>query len=351
MDEFLRDKIDDVKKGNSEEGMDIMGQLVRTSYGDNGADGSKGSKKDGKMASLTDAEIIGNAFIMIVAGHETTANTMHFTVLELAGNPAAQRLVQRDLDNIFGKAEPSTWDYESSVNPLLASYVGAAMNETLRMIPPVVDIPKKASPGQDQPVVIDGEKYVVPRGTHIGCITPAAHRNPRNWPSKPSKITGLDSDIDDYVPERWFRTQVASSGNNNSSDDVEGADTEDFGGFAGPDTSSQMFRPPRGSYLPFSDGARSCLGRRIAQVEMIAALSVVFQKYSIELAVDEWASDAEVERMGRAERAEVYKKAQAKARSIIRQATSILTLKLHGNKFIPIRLVPRGEERFVDWME
>lgn len=344
MDEFLHDKIEDVKKGNSEEGMDIMGQLVRTSYGD--TNGSGGSKKDAKLLALSDSEIIGNAFIMIVAGHETTANIMHFTLMELANNPAAQRLVQRDVDSIFGKTDPRTWDYDASVNPLLASYVGAAMNETLRMLPPVVDIPKEVL-HQDQPLVQEGKKFMVPAGTHVNIVTTAAHRNPHYWPGKPSNITDGVDDINDYVPDRWYRTADVDG----DSGAVEGADTEDFGGFAGPDTSSQLFRPARGSYVPFSDGARSCLGRRIAQVEMIAALAVVFQKYSIELAVDEWASDAEVEAMDREQRREVYKKAQDKSRATIKQATLVLTLKLHGNKFIPIRIVPRGQERFADWMD
>jgi cytochrome P450 len=345
MDEFLHDKIEDVKKGNSDKGMDIMGQLVRTSYGD--TDGSSGSKKDAKLRALSDSEIIGNAFIMIVAGHETTANIMHFTLVELANNPAAQRLVQRDVDKIFGNTDPHTWDYEASVNPLMASYVGAAMNETLRMLPPVVDIPKEVSHNQDQPIIISGEKHMIPSGTHVNIVTIAAQRNPRNWPGKPSKITGGDEDLNDYVPERWYRTAAVDSDNNA----IEGADTEDFGGFAGPDTSSQLFRPVRGSYVPFSDGARSCLGRRIAQVEMIAALAVIFQNYSVELAVDEWASDAEVESMSRVQKSEVYKKAQVKSRATIRQATNVLTLKLHGNKFIPIRFVPRGQERFADWID
>lgn len=347
MQEFLQDKIEDVnKEGKQNAGMDIMGQLVRTSYGDKQSS-TKG--KSNEVLGLTDDEIIGNAFIMLVAGHETTANILHFTLLELANNPAVQRSLQRDVDRIFGTTDPATWDYETCVNPLLASMVGACMNETLRTVPPVVEIPKMVA-GEGQELVIDGKKVLIPGGgkTYIGLTAVAVHRNPRYWPTKPSDITGAATDIDDYVPERWFRTDAAGAGDNAA---VEGADTEDFGGFSGPDTSAQLFRPPRGSYLPFSDGARSCLGRRIAVAEIIAALSVIFQKYSIELAVDEWATDEEVEKMSREERAKVYKKAQDKSRAIIASATSLITLKLHGDKYVSFRMVRRGEERFVDWMD
>ncbi|KAM0808976.1 putative Cytochrome P450 [Seiridium cardinale] len=341
-DEFVKDKVEDTKEGKPEEGMNIMGMLVRTSYGDQ----APASEKETKLTRLRDSEIIGNAFVMMVAGHETTANATHFTLLQLATNPDAQRLLQRDVDRIFEGADPKTWDYDQCVNPLMASYVGACMNETLRHMPPGVDIPKRVTPNQDQVLTLNGEKHVMPGGMRIGLVAVAVQYNPRYWPGKPSKITGADNDILDWVPERWYRKQI-----DGDSAEVEGAESEDFGGFAGPDTSAQLFRPVRGSYLPFSDGARSCLGRRIAQVEMVAVLSIIFQKYSIELAVDEWASDEEVEKMSKEEKTQLYAKAQAKARETLRGATSLITLKLHGNKFVPIRLVPRGQERFVDWAE
>lgn len=339
-DQFVQDKIEDTKQGKPEPGMNIMGMLVRTSYGDQ----TSTDKKDTKLLRLQDSEIIGNAFVMMVAGHETTANATHFTLLQLATNPEAQRLVQQDVDKILGDADPETWDYDQSVNPLMASYVAACMNETLRTMPPGVEIPKRVSPGQDQVLTLDGEKHVLPGGMRVGLLVVAAQHNPRYWPGKPSRVSNSETDILDWVPERWFRGEVTGV-----SAEVEGADSEDFGGFAGPDTSS-AFRPVRGSYIPFSDGARSCLGRRIAQVEMVAALSTISQKYSIELAVDEWASDEEVEAMSKEQKKALYAKAQAKARDTMRAATSLITLKLHGNKFVPIRLVPRGQETFVSWI-
>jgi cytochrome P450 len=335
MDEFLHDKIAEVRQGDQpKDSMDIMGQLVRAKYGKSNSDSSE----------LSDSDIIGNAFIIIVAGHETTANTMHFTFLELAANPAAQRAVQKDIDGICGRdSDPSTWNYEAVINQMLASHLGAAMNETLRLIPAVVAIPKRApAPQGDQVITIDGEKHTIAGGMHIIITAVSVHRNPRYWPSRPSKIHPGSDDINDFEPERWFRSSDSDK------DEVEDGDTEDYGGFKGRDTSDSLFRPPRGAFVPFSDGARSCLGRRIAQVEMLAAIAVISQKYSLELAVDEWATDEEVENMSVEERKQVYKKAQDKCRDTIRQATSMLSLKLHGNLFVPVRLVRRGEEKFVN---
>jgi cytochrome P450 len=341
MQEFLEDKIEEAHRGASSDGMDIMGQLVRATYGKKG----KSEKKTDEQLRMTDEMIKGNAFIIIVAGHETTANTLHFTLCELANNPAAQRALQADVDRLFGHdSDPLAWNYEKSINALCASNVAACMNEALRLIPSVVDIPKYVTPGQDQAITLDGDKHVLPEKGMILLNTVGVHRNPKYWPTKQkSGPSGELNDLDDFLPERWYRPSLSKA-----AEAQEEEDTEDFGGFKGRDTSEQLYRPVRGSFIPFSDGARSCLGRRIAQVEMLAALAVLFQKYSIELAVDEWASDEEVAGMSVEERKKVYEKARAKSRDTIRQATSMLTLKLHGKLKVPVRLVKRGEERFVN---
>lgn len=87
---------------------------------------------------LSDSEILGNAFVFILAGHETAANTLHFSMLYLAMNWASQARLHKDLDEIFGDRPVSQWDYERDVPKLFGSMAGAVMNEQLRLIPPVV---------------------------------------------------------------------------------------------------------------------------------------------------------------------------------------------------------------------
>ncbi|KAL2196193.1 cytochrome P450 [Corynascus similis CBS 632.67] len=348
MDEFLHDKVDETQRGvPPREGMDIMGQLVQSKYGHDSSTGTSTSAKDSTSAfKLSDTDIIGNAFIMIVAGHETTANTLHFALVELATNPSTQRRLQQEIDALFGDTDPSTWEYEKNISALLASHVGAAINETLRLMPPVTVIPKVVTPDAEQTLTIDGRTYVLPRKLAISLVAVNAHRNPRWWPTRPSERTGAPTDLDDFLPERWYRTAAGTRDGAREEDDGI-VDKNDYGGFQGSDVAASLYRPVRGSYLPFSDGPRSCLGRRIAMVEMAAVLAVIFQRYSIELAVDEWAADAEVEGMTPQERRELYRRAQEKSRATIREANSILTLKLHGGQHVPVRLVARGKERFV----
>jgi hypothetical protein len=88
------------------------------------------------------------------------------------------------------------------------------------------------------------------------------------------------------------------------------------------------------------------LGTTLAEVKIMAVLAVIFQQYSIELAVDEWASDEEVWRMSEQEKRKLYKNAQNKARQTMRGATSLITLRLRSHS-IPIRVVRKGEERLI----
>ncbi|CAI4212257.1 unnamed protein product [Parascedosporium putredinis] len=120
MNELLDEKLQQLRAGNvddAEPGMDIMGQLVRSTYGDASSTTDDQEKKAAQSAPTASAatmgrlgrpDILGNAFIMLVAGHETTANALHFTLLELAAHPAVQRALQRDLDALLGDRDPGT---------------------------------------------------------------------------------------------------------------------------------------------------------------------------------------------------------------------------------------------------
>jgi hypothetical protein len=88
-----------------------------------------------------------------------------------------------------------------------------------------------------------------------------SYRDPKYWPTKPSKTTDDAHDLNNVRPE-WWLVKIASDGTQLVDSETESEDEADFGGFTGQvqDTSAQFFRPMRGSYLPFSDGPGSCLG-------------------------------------------------------------------------------------------
>ncbi|KAI1873441.1 hypothetical protein JX265_005063 [Neoarthrinium moseri] len=292
------------------ESMDLLGALIRNS--------ASGGKDDQK--ALSKREVLGNAFIFMFGGHETTASTMYFAQIFLALHPASQRELQADLDAQFPADYPvASWDYDRECARLLATMPGAVLNETLRLVPPLMSLPKTTALGRGpQPLDLNGRTVYVPPGTRVNVVIPAAHRNPNYWP-------GPEEELHAFRPQRWLL-------------DGASADHKQAGDLPIP------FRPCKGAYLPFSEGRRACIGRRFALVEAVATLAVLLRHHSVELAVDDLATDEEVEKMGHAQRAEVWELTAAKARYMMSEGLSTLSFKPRDS--VPLRFVERGSERF-----
>lgn len=71
----------------------------RTAPGDDLVSQLVAAREDGD--SLTDDEIIANLILIIIAGHDTTLNTMALSILELSRNEAARRYILDNPDNVL----------------------------------------------------------------------------------------------------------------------------------------------------------------------------------------------------------------------------------------------------------
>lgn len=83
-------------------------------------------------------------------------------------------------------------------------------------------------------------------------------------------------------------------------------------------------------------------------MEVLAVLAMVFKDYSVELAVDEFATDEEVQRMpvGGGERRAVWEKARKRATGLLKDGMgTIITIQMRDGT-VPLRLVRKGRERF-----
>jgi cytochrome P450 len=354
---YMRDMVGSKKaalqSGQDLDEMDIMGQLVK------GQLLSPDAKTSSKDAPLTDSEILGNAFLLILAAHETTANSIHYSILMLALNISSQRRLQRDLEDHFQGRPISEWDYDRDLPALFGGMTEAVLNEELRLFCPVINIPKSTYGVPDQPLIVNGKKCTVPKNSLINLCAVSVHRNPNCWPHGPPTdpknpahpTSNLDNDLEEFRPERWLldNKQPTAPRNKTSSPGHEEfnrkSTPDDLAINTVPDTSSSLYRPARGAFIPFSEGFRACLGRRFAQVEVLTALAVIFTQYSVELAVDQYATDAEVDEMGPQERRQVWDKAAKEAERLIRGSVMILSLQIR-NGYVPVRLVRKGKERF-----
>ncbi|KAM3413795.1 hypothetical protein BST61_g10479 [Cercospora zeina] len=348
MKEMYQVKRQEMRAGEGTEGLDLMGALIKgaglTQESLNvhvNVDTEKAKSTSGQ-ATLTDEDIMGNAFVFILAGHETAANTIHFSILFLAMHMASQRRLQKDLDEILGDRPSSEWDYENDMTKLFGSMCGAVMNEQLRLIPPVIGIPKTTTKDRPQTLNVDGKQVTIPPNAYVTLSTSAVHRHPKHWPHT------SEHDLLEFRPERWLLdpTQTHSHTATDDEEYIKEAGLEFDETDKRPDTAASLFRPAKGAYLPFSEGYRSCLGRRFAQVEILAVLAVIFKTWSVELDVSMFLGDEELEAASEAQKREAWQKADARARELLRTGMmTIITIQMRTGK-VPFRFVKRGSERF-----
>jgi cytochrome P450 len=351
MREMMQEKKDAIRAGEKSEGMDLMGAIVSGAGIKPDSDMEKGNPQQ----LLTDSEILGNAFVFIIAGHETAANTLHFAIIYLAMNWSSQDRLQKDLDKIFGDRAIDEWDYDRDVPKLFGGMCAAVMNEELRLIPPVVGIPKCTLKGSPQPLTLGGRRYIIPQDSHITLDTVASHRNPKNWPTfcgPNASEAEIDQDLASWKPERWLldsgATPPASSlikqkphnpDSNNSDEDIGGPQAQN-------DNSSHLFTPERGAFIPFSEGYRACIGRRFAQIEVLAVLAAIFREYSVELDLDAYASQEHLAAANEASRRRTWERARDNAEDLLKNGMmTIITIQMRKGK-VPVRFVKRGSEQF-----
>ena len=174
-------------------------------------------------SGLDDGEIRDELVTMVIAGHETVAAALAWTLMLLAEHPEAQERVRSELDAhpapvpLVGHRERLPW-------------TRAVVDEALRLYPPAWAISRRSH--RDD--AVDGRP--VPAGT-LAIISPwLVHRRPDLWPEPEA-----------FRPER-FLDGTARTG-----------------------------------YLPFGQGPRLCIGREFALGEMVVVLAELLREHRIDV--------------------------------------------------------------------
>jgi unspecific monooxygenase len=176
-------------------------------------------------AGFSDELLADEVATMILAGHETTAIALFWTLYLLALDTDSQERLAREARQAEGATDPE---------PL--KFTRAVIDEAVRLYPPAFLI-ARAALGADQ---LAG--YPVRKGDVILIAPWLLHRHEKLWQA-PSA----------FVPERFLPGAAP---------------------------------PERFAYLPFGAGARVCIGAHFALTEATLALARLVAAFRIEL-VDE----------------------------------------------------------------
>lgn len=170
-------------------------------------------------AGLSDQEVRDELVTFVVAGHETVASSLTWTLDLLARNPDVQSRLHAELAAVLGapgSGRDPGWDDLAHL-----TYARAVVDESLRLFPPAWAITRRAVADD----VVAG--VPVPAGTLVIISTWALHRDPAVW-----------EDPEEFRPERF----------------LDGA-RRDL------------------AYAPFGAGPRLCIGRDLALVEEVLVLA------------------------------------------------------------------------------
>ena len=169
---------------------------------------------------MPDEQIIDEILVLIIAGHETTADTLSWLLYLLASAPEVMVKIR--------ERAARTTDNESVKD----EYLQAVINEAMRIYP-AAWITERVALEDDS---FDGFSY--PKGTVVLPFFYGIHRAAEYWP-EPMQ----------FRPERFL------------------------------DEQNRLLRPK--NYFPFGAGPRMCIGNNFAMAEMTLFLHAFFREFTL----------------------------------------------------------------------
>ncbi|GIX91132.1 probable cytochrome P450 49a1 [Caerostris darwini] len=195
-----------------------------------------GNSDDKKLTFLQEMLIkdlnVGDAMVfvadMLMAGIETTSHSVGFCLYHLAKNPEEQEKLHKEIIRLLPSKNHKITD---SVYDQL-HYLKACIKESMRLNPVIGGAARTLA----KDTVLSG--YQVPAGTMVFVAYEEIFMDPRNFKNP-----------DKFLPERWL-------------------DKEE--------------KPNPFAFVPFGFGPRSCVGRRLAELEMNCLVTEIIRNFKVE---------------------------------------------------------------------
>lgn len=199
---------------------------------------------------------------MLIAGHETTAAMLTWTLFELSrGDPGMLREIQNEVRTVLkGKENP---DYDDIVAMKKLRY---ALIESLRLYPEPPLLIRRARSEDTLPAGSSGLNggVKVLRGTDMFISTWNLHRSPDLWED----------------PETFDPTRFDREFSNPRVKGWEGYNPDKVNGLYPSEQATDY------AFLPFGGGARRCIGDQFAMMEAVVTMSMMIKNFDFKFAID-----------------------------------------------------------------
>ena len=185
--------------------------------------------RDDDGRPMSDRQLRDELITLFLAGHETTAIALSWTLFLLARHPEVEEKLVAEIDGALGSRLPGAADLHN------LRYTEAVFKEGLRLYPPAYVIGREALAD----CALGGWRCAA--GTTIYFAPWVLHRDARHFP-EPER----------FRPERWLDGSTAHL--------------------------------PKYAYIAFGGGPRICIGERFAMMEGVLVLATLLRRVRLEMA-------------------------------------------------------------------
>lgn len=197
------------------------------------------SVPEGEWSEEWIAQIRDEMKTFILAGHETSASMLTWSLYELSKNSELRDMVREEAKNVFHRCESGKFDLSTCTLPSRTvldklEFSHCCLKESLRkysVVPTVVRV-------ADQTATLG--RYYIPKHTTLMVNMQGVHHNPEFWPEPLS-----------YRPSRFL----------------------------------EEIKPY--TFLPFIEGPRMCLGQYLSLLESKIVLALLVMTYDFEVTNDD----------------------------------------------------------------
>lgn len=177
---------------------------------------------------MSDAQLRDEVMTIFLAGHETTANVLTWTLMLLSQHPDVFQKLAAEVDQVLQGRDPTFEDLGR------LRYTLMVIEESMRMYPPAWVLSREAA----APDTILG--YPVPKGSIVIASPYVMHHHPDFWDNP-----------EGFRPERFDPEQPEEATRN------------------------------KFVYMPFGAGPRACIGKDFALMEAQIVLAMIVARYRV----------------------------------------------------------------------